>query len=43
MWRASADKVGGAVSGVSGYAKDAGARLVARVRTGRFGEQPEVG
>jgi len=43
MWRASADRVGGAVSGVSGYAKDAGARLVARVRNGRFGEQPEVG
>ena len=43
IWRASADKVGGAVAGVSGYAKDAGARLVARVRNGRFGEQPEVG
>ena len=27
IWRASADKVGGAVSGVSGYAKDAGTKL----------------
>jgi hypothetical protein len=43
MWRASADKVGGAVAGVSGYAKDAGAKLMARMRNGRFGEQPEVG
>jgi hypothetical protein len=43
IWRASADKFGGAVSGVSGYAKDAGVKLLARVRNGRVQEQPEVG
>jgi hypothetical protein len=43
IWRASADKVGDTFSGVSGFAKDAGARLMARVRSYRFGEQPDPG
>lgn len=43
VWRASVDRVGGAVSGVSGYAKDAGGRLMARVRNGRVAGHPEVG
>jgi hypothetical protein len=43
VWKASMAKVGGAVSGVSGYAKDAGAKLLAKVRGDRFREQPEMG
>ena len=33
IWRASADKVGGAFKGAGGYAMDAGARLVTKVRS----------
>jgi hypothetical protein len=43
IWRASVDKVGGAVSGATGRAKEAGAKLMARLRTSRVREQPEVG
>jgi hypothetical protein len=38
VWRASVDKVGDAVSGVTGYAKDAGGKLMARVRNSRVRE-----
>jgi hypothetical protein len=40
VWRASVEKVNGAVSGVSGYAKDAGVKLMAKVRGGLTREQP---
>jgi hypothetical protein len=44
VWRASVDKVNGAVSNVSGYAKDAGAKLFAKVWQSRGKEpQPEIG
>jgi hypothetical protein len=43
LWRASVDKVGDAVSGFSGKAKDAGAKFLARVRNNRPREQPEMG
>jgi hypothetical protein len=38
VWRVSADRVGAAVSGASGFAKDAGTRLLARVRSLRAQE-----
>lgn len=43
IWKASVSKVGDAVTGASGYAKDAGSKLWARVRSQRFEQQPEVG
>ena len=43
IWRASVNKVGGAVSGASDYAKGAGSKLWGRVRSQRFEPQPEVG
>jgi hypothetical protein len=43
IWKASVNKVGDAVTGVSGYAKDAGSKLWAKVRSPRFEQQPEVG
>ncbi len=44
IWRATATRVGDAVSGASGYAKEAGSKLWGRVRSQRFGQQPtEVG
>jgi hypothetical protein len=42
VWRAGVGKVGGAVSGASSYAKDAGAKLMARVLGGVAREQPGV-
>jgi hypothetical protein len=42
VWRASVDKVGGAVSGVSNFARDAGAKVLAKWRIPRVKEQPEV-
>lgn len=41
IWRASADKVGGAMSGISTFARDTGAKLVAKMRPRREREQPE--
>jgi hypothetical protein len=43
IWKVSVAKVGTAVSGVSGYAKDAGKKLLAKVRVAGFREQPEMG
>jgi hypothetical protein len=43
IWKASVSKVGDAVTGASGYAKDAGSKLWAKVRSQRFEQQPEVG
>ena len=43
IWRASVGKVSDAVVGFSGRARDAGARLLARVRSDRLREQPELG
>jgi hypothetical protein len=40
IWRASVDKFGDALTGASGLAKDAGARLLAKVRGARAREQP---
>ncbi len=42
IWKASVSKVGVAVTGASGYAKDAGSKLWAKVSSRRF-DQPEVG
>ena len=43
IWRASANKIGDAVSGASGFAKESSARLLAKVRTYRSKEQPDFG
>jgi hypothetical protein len=43
IWKASVGRVGDAVTGASGYAKDAGSKLWAKVRNQRFVQQPEVG
>jgi hypothetical protein len=43
IWRSSVSKVGDAVSGASGRARDAGTKLLARVRARGFGQNPEVG
>ena len=43
LWRASVDKVGGAVSGFSGKAKDATSKLYAKVRGTWPREQPDMG
>jgi hypothetical protein len=39
IWKASVTKVGDAMTGASDYAKDAGSKLLAKVRSRRFGEQ----
>ncbi len=41
LWKAAAGKVGDAVHNASDYARDAGARLMARVRSRGFVERPE--
>ncbi|MFO0951255.1 MAG: YcjF family protein [Isosphaeraceae bacterium] len=43
LWRASMDRVGDAVNGFSGKAKDATSRLFARVRSAAQREHPEAG
>ena len=43
IWKVSMAKVGTAVSGVSGFAKDAGKKLLAKVRVSGFREQPDLG
>ena len=43
VWKSSMGKVGGALSGASAKAKDAGAKLFAKVRPSRLREQPEAG
>jgi hypothetical protein len=42
IWKSSVGKVGGAVSGATGKAKDAGAWLMSRVRGGQVREDPEL-
>jgi uncharacterized protein (DUF697 family) len=39
IWKASVTKVGDVMNGASDYAKDAGSKLLAKVRSRRFGEQ----
>jgi Domain of unknown function (DUF697) len=39
IWKVSVGKVGDAMTGASDYAKDAGSKLLAKVRSRRFGEQ----
>ena len=43
VWKSSVGKVGGVLSGASAKAKDAGAKLFAKVRSSRLREQPEAG
>ena len=43
VWRVSVERVGGAITGATGKARDAGSRLLAKVRAGRLREQPEAG
>jgi Domain of unknown function (DUF697) len=43
IWKASVGKVGDAVTGASGYAKDAGSKLWAKVSSRRFEQQPDAG
>ncbi len=43
VWKASVGKMGDAVSGVTGYAKDAGGRFFSKLRNNRGQAQPEVG
>jgi len=42
LWRASVGKVGEAVSGVKGYAKETGGRLITKLKSTRVREQPEA-
>lgn len=43
VWKSSVDKVGGALTGASERAKDAGAKFFARVRGVRIRPQPDAG
>jgi hypothetical protein len=42
IWQSSLDKVGGAVSGAKGFAKDAGSKILAKVRPQWGKGQPEA-
>jgi hypothetical protein len=43
IWKASVTRIGGAMTGASDYAKDAGSKLWAKVRSQRVEPRPEVG